>query len=326
MPKADPCGGYASDDEVRRRRVPFGYGELPGDQRKRQLTEQDKLEYRIRQSSAGPPVRKPRYIDSLGAPRSAKGSTHSRTAFERHCQLLHWLPCMQSTAPYKNDLQLLQENHRFLRTGKDDDGSWEAQLARRYYDRLFKEYVICDLTSYKTGDVGFRWRTESEVVQGKGQFFCGHRKCSSKLGLQSYEVYFKYHEAGEKRRALVKARLCQACAYKLHYRRLKEEKKRHKAIKKKEHKKVMLTRGSSVVIDLDTDYDDSVKSDPNDTSDEKLNRGALEVPVGDAPQGSSEFVSREDMKIIESLAWKGPDPDLRTREDEFDDYLRELFA
>merc|ERR1712139_137819 len=91
------------------------------------------------------------------------------------------------------------------------------------YERLFKEYVICDLAGYKKGHIGFRWRTEAEVYQGRGQFHCGHKRCNSKVGLRSFEVDFKYAEAGVQKRALVKVRLCEECAYKLHYKRLKSE-------------------------------------------------------------------------------------------------------
>lgn len=39
--------------------------------------------------------------------------------------------------------------------------------------KLFKEYAIADLTRYKEGRVGLRWRTQREVVSGRGQFSCG---------------------------------------------------------------------------------------------------------------------------------------------------------
>lgn len=39
--------------------------------------------------------------------------------------------------------------------------------------KLFKEYAIADLSRYKEGRVGLRWRTQEEVVSGRGQFVCG---------------------------------------------------------------------------------------------------------------------------------------------------------
>jgi hypothetical protein len=46
--------------------------------------------------------------------------------------------------------------------------------------------------------VGFRWRTENEVISGKGQFSCGNKKCDEKKDLKSYEVNFAYEEKGRR--------------------------------------------------------------------------------------------------------------------------------
>ena len=45
-------------------------------------------------------------------------------------------------------------------------------------------YMMATLLCY----VGMRWRTEKEVVVGKGQFICGAKGCDEKAGLCSYEV------------------------------------------------------------------------------------------------------------------------------------------
>lgn len=57
----------------------------------------------------------------------------------------------------KTDADVLREHHRFL---WDDDeepssgvGTWEQQLARKYYAKLFKEYCICDLSRYRENKV-----------------------------------------------------------------------------------------------------------------------------------------------------------------------------
>jgi protein FRA10AC1 len=50
----------------------------------------------------------------------------------------------------------------------DSDISWEQRIAKRYYDKLFKEYAICELKRYKEGKIAMRWRTENEVIVGKG--------------------------------------------------------------------------------------------------------------------------------------------------------------
>ncbi|MFW8505969.1 FRA10AC1 family protein, partial [Klebsiella pneumoniae] len=76
------------------------------------------------------------------------------------------------------------------------DSTWGKRLVKRYYDKLFKEYCIADMSHYKKGKIGLRWRTEKEVISGKGQFICGNRKCDENNGLGSYEVNFSYVEAG----------------------------------------------------------------------------------------------------------------------------------
>ncbi|KAG1667048.1 hypothetical protein FOA52_000409 [Chlamydomonas sp. UWO 241] len=118
------------------------------------------------------------------------------------------------------DLSALQAGHRFIRTSTDDaEATWEVKLASRYYHRLFKEYCIADLSRFKESKLGLRWRTEKEVVAGKGQFACGAKGCEERAGLCSYEVNFAYAEAGENKQALVKLRVCPSCAYKLNYKR-----------------------------------------------------------------------------------------------------------
>uniref|UniRef100_A0A6Q2WYC6 FRA10A associated CGG repeat 1 n=1 Tax=Esox lucius TaxID=8010 RepID=A0A6Q2WYC6_ESOLU len=111
----------------------------------------------------------------------------------------------RSTANDKSDLDVVRENHRFLWRDEDEEQmTWEKELAKKYYDKLFKEYCIADLSRYKENKFGFRWRIEKEVVSGKGQFVCGNKRCEVEEGLKSWEVNFAYVEQGEKRNALVK--------------------------------------------------------------------------------------------------------------------------
>ncbi|CAM8963988.1 unnamed protein product [Rhodiola kirilowii] len=112
--------------------------------------------------------------------------------------------------PVRTDHDTLREGYRFIRTEEDDmDTSWEQRLVKRYYDKLFKEYCIADMSHYKSGKIGLRWRTKKEVMSGKGQFICGNKHCNEKDGLASYEVNFSYFEAGESKQALVKLVNCQ---------------------------------------------------------------------------------------------------------------------
>lgn len=145
----------------------------------------------------------------------------------------------QEKLPIKTDQDTLREGYRFIRSEEDDmDSSWEQRLVKRYYDKLFKEYCIADMSHYKTGKIGLRWRTEKEVKSGKGQFVCGNKHCSEEEGLASYEVNFAYFEAGENKQALVKLVTCERCAKKLLYRKLKEkEKEEAKSREKEEHRK-----------------------------------------------------------------------------------------
>jgi len=49
-----------------------------------------------------------------------------------------------------------------------------------------------------------RWRTEKEVIVGKGQFECSSKTCKEKDNLRSWEINFGYIEHDEKKNALVK--------------------------------------------------------------------------------------------------------------------------
>lgn len=59
---------------------------------------------------------------------------------------------MRDTSKDQTDLDVIRNNHQFL-WNDDDVDSWEKQLAKRYYDKLFKEYCIADLTRYKENKV-----------------------------------------------------------------------------------------------------------------------------------------------------------------------------
>lgn len=150
----------------------------------------------------------------------------SMDAYSRHKALVnHYLlfsghgieHLKRSTERDRNDYTVLGEQHKFLWKESDRAETWEQKLAKSYYDRLFKEYAICDLTRYKENKIALRWRVEKEVVDGKGQFACGNKHCSAVSDLQSWEVNFNYLEHGDKKQALVKVRLCGECSAKLNY-------------------------------------------------------------------------------------------------------------
>ncbi|XP_004510987.1 uncharacterized protein [Cicer arietinum] len=140
--------------------------------------------------------------------------------------------------PIKTDQDTLREGYRFIRSEEDDmDPSWEQRLVKRYYAKLFKEYCIADMSQYKSGKIGLRWRTEKEVMSGKGQFICGNKHCNEKDGLASYEVNFCYFEAGENKQALVKLVACERCAGKLNYKRQKEKEQLEKRQQEQDRRK-----------------------------------------------------------------------------------------
>lgn len=149
----------------------------------------------------------------------------SMNAFQRHMQMVQDYqkyygksPIHVPKAAYKNDYDIIAEEHRFVWTEKDlADMSWEKRLAKRYYDKLVKEYCTVDLSQYKTGRIGMRWRVEAEVFAGNGQFSCGNIVCDEREGLSVWEVNFSYNEHGEQRSALVKVALCAKCSKKLNY-------------------------------------------------------------------------------------------------------------
>lgn len=197
----------------------------------------------------------------------------------------------------KTDFDVIRENHRFLWSEQDSDSTWEQRLAKKYYDKLFKEYCIANLSKYKEGKIALRWRIEKEVIDGKGQFICGEQKCTETENLCSWEVNFGYVEHGEKKNALVKIRLCSDCSYKLNYR----HKKKHVKQKKR-------SRASSVELE-------SKKRKTSETNEEP-------------GQDVNVLPSKETTNIAdEAEIWKGPAQvvEEKSRNEEFEDYLEDLF-
>ncbi|KAA0058628.1 protein FRA10AC1 [Cucumis melo var. makuwa] len=168
-----------------------------------------------------------------GVVRQYQAHVRGLNAYDRHKKFMHDYVHFygknktgEEKLPIKTDQDTLREGYRFIRSEEDDmDTSWEQKLVKRYYDKLFKEYCIADMTQYKSGKIGLRWRMEKEVISGKGQFICGNKHCDEKNGLASYEVNFSYFEAGENKQALVKLVTCERCSKKLHYKRKKEKEK-----------------------------------------------------------------------------------------------------
>jgi hypothetical protein len=50
---------------------------------------------------------------------------------------------------------LINEVPRFLRAEEEEskDLTWNDQLAKKYYENLYREFAVCDLKHYKSGNV-----------------------------------------------------------------------------------------------------------------------------------------------------------------------------
>ncbi|TRM64522.1 folate-sensitive fragile site protein Fra10Ac1-domain-containing protein [Schizophyllum amplum] len=131
----------------------------------------------------------------------------------------------------KTEFEILKSAHKFLRQDDEADArpTWDDQLARKYYDSLYKEYALCDLKHYKSGNFALRWRTEKEVLSGSGEETCGNTRCShhdrsdDRVALTPVELPFNYAEDGQMKSALVKVVLCAKCLDKLMYKHRKEK-------------------------------------------------------------------------------------------------------
>ncbi|XP_035450138.2 protein FRA10AC1 homolog isoform X2 [Spodoptera frugiperda] len=208
----------------------------------------------------------------------------------------------RDTSRDRTDLDIIRENYKFLWTEDDVADTWEKQLAKKYCDKLFKEYCICDLSRYKENKVALRWRVEKEVVLGKGQFQCGNKVCNNDGDLKSWEVNFAYMEDNEKKNALVKLRLCPECSKLLNYRSKKREVKRLKKSQKKTKK--------------------AKKPDKEESGDEDQCPGTPEAPTLEASTSAEVTVPGDD----EAALWKKGAEEIeeKSREDEFEEYLEDL--
>lgn len=240
----------------------------------------------------------------------------------------------------KTDADVLREHHRFLWDEHETAGTWEQQLARKYYDKLFKEYCLCDLSRYKenkvcdgprcndaiyvysfctSGQVALRWRTEREVIDGRGQFSCAHTKCTGReTTLRSWEVNFVYVEQTERKNALVKVRLCVTCSDMLNYRSKKREVKKLKRQARKSKREQRPARrsgaddgGDAAASSNSLDYN-TAGDERQDSEESALNDAELKPRMTDDPQS-------------EVQCWaKATTVEEKSREEEFDEYLEDL--
>ena len=270
-----------------------------------------------------PKPKKEDFVDEAAKEGNRVRQSHfmALSAYDRHKELVNnyflyfsgaTKDLARDTSRDRTDLDVIKENHKFL-WDDDEEGeemSWGQRIAKKYYEKLFKEYCITDLSRYKENKVAMRWRIEKEVVAGKGQFTCGARKCEEKETLRTWEVNFGYVEQGEKKNALVKVRLCPDCSYKLNYHHKKKEvtkkpKKRKKGKKKKDKKDRKRSHSSS-------------SSSEEESQSEELER-----------EKNLEAQKEEDKKLEKKASeiWSAPIEveQEKSREEDFSEYLEDLF-
>lgn len=253
--------------------------------------------------------------------RGMRSQLLTMNAYDRHKSLINsyqlYYPgatasLQRDTRGDRRDIDVIKEHHRLLWTEADDEESWEVQLAKRYHDKLFKEYVIIDLSRYKENQFGMRWRQEAEVVAGKGQFVCASKRCEERRKLRTWEVNFGYVEQQVKKNALIKCRLCFDCSYKLNYHHKKKEVTKKKKHKKKSKKIKKHKRSRSSSESSDSSDDESLRRKRK--KEEKLKAEAKEAKEKEKEKKEKDVWSKP-LEVEEE----------KTREDEFDEFLDDLF-
>ncbi|CAO3617659.1 unnamed protein product [Cunninghamella echinulata] len=228
---------------------------------------------------------------------------------------------------YNPEHDILRKHHRFIQTFDGDkekeDLTWEERIAKKYYDQLFKEYALCDLSYYKQGKIALRWRTENEVILGKGQFICASTRCdkADPSSLTSWEVNFAYFEDDMKKNELVKVRLCKDCSYKLNYKIQKRMAKQGKKMKK-----------TTKRLRQDDNDDDEEKEEEDDISaliniDSEEDSDQNDHNAHSSKRRKKRKVSdTKDQEESSSSIWSKPleEKEEKSKEEEFEDYFADL--
>lgn len=90
-----------------------------------------------------------------------------------------------SSSRDKRDIDIVRENHKFLWDEDKEPTTWEQRLAKKYHDKLFKEYCICDLSRFKENKV-------NKAGQSAHQFRAGPPKtCQRVLPKWSHKNSFE---------------------------------------------------------------------------------------------------------------------------------------
>ncbi|EDL43783.1 hypothetical protein, conserved [Plasmodium vivax] len=168
---------------------------------------------------------------NLGGYQIPKKMFDGMSPMERH-KLMMSLRSLQKTkmesdqGKYLDDYDVLKRKYQFVHDADSENNS----LLQKYYKSICNKYVVCYLSGYKEKQIGLRWRTEDEIVCGKGHVICSSNDCNN-TDLKTYEFLFRYEEGGTQKETKVKLRACMECAYKINYGEIK------KYLKKKSKRK-----------------------------------------------------------------------------------------
>lgn len=245
-------------------------------------------------------------------------------AFTRHKILMNYHQQTDNVTTqnnHKSEIQMLIENHSFVWDETCNIHDPAVRLAKKYYDKLVKEYCIADLRLYRENKIGMRWRTETEVIEGKGQFICGAKGCGrgqskpvvnarldDSTKLSTWEVFFTYVERNEKKHALVKLRLCSDCSIKLNYHH------KHKKVEKSKSKKAKMIKSS---------FDDQTSTKHQALPDIQIKQ---EIFSEDEGRTSPKTLVAEENLWTQRAEPKEAEPDeTNSYEQEIDDYLDQMF-
>jgi len=78
---------------------------------------------------------------------------------------------------YNNNTTTANDNNR-----NKYGSTWQERMVKTYHKGLYKEYVLADLSKVlDIGKIGLRWKTETEVSNGRGFRCCGNLTCRGGL-------------------------------------------------------------------------------------------------------------------------------------------------
>lgn len=143
------------------------------------------------------------------------------------------------------------------------------------------------------------------------------------LILHILQVHFAYVEAGEKKAALVKVRLCPPCGEKLNYKRNKEKKKE---ARKRAREEATEERKETGEQRQQQGEDDGVVDDDNASSIPPNKKAVIEEhPPLEESQLIDKEKERERLAAKEAAIWQQKPTLEKTKEDEFDEYFKDMF-